>query len=169
MPPANEAPNLIGGSHPTRLSPSQLIPQTREVAGTGSIQGNEGDAATDSEDGLHFNQFQLAVVTLALCICALMVSIDVIISKQPLFRKLQRSSNPLEMLAAGIGAAALFSGGLNIVAETVPLRKRAPYIALLSSMMAVSNIIGPPLGGIITNRLGWRWWYFHPLRVLRKS
>ncbi|TPX25788.1 hypothetical protein DIZ76_011245 [Coccidioides immitis] len=61
---------------------------------------------------------------------------------------------------AGIGAAALFSGGLNIVAETVPLRKRAPYIALLSSMMAVSNIIGPPLGGIITNRLGWRWCFW---------
>ncbi|EFW21631.1 conserved hypothetical protein [Coccidioides posadasii str. Silveira] len=27
-------------------------------------------------------------------------------------------------------------------------------------MMAVSNIIGPPLGGIITNRLGWRWCFW---------
>ncbi|WEW58676.1 hypothetical protein PRK78_004144 [Emydomyces testavorans] len=59
---------------------------------------------------------------------------------------------------AGVGAAALFSGGMNIVSNAVPLRKRAPYIALLSSMGGVSNIIGPPLGGVLTNRLSWRWW-----------
>lgn len=59
---------------------------------------------------------------------------------------------------AGLGAAALFSGGMNIIAPSVPLRKRAPYIALLSSMLGVSNVAGPPLGGVLTDRLGWRWW-----------
>lgn len=35
---------------------------------------------------------------------------------------------------AGVGAAALFSGGMTIVAYSVPLRKRPIYIGLLSSM-----------------------------------
>jgi len=58
---------------------------------------------------------------------------------------------------AGAGAAALFSGGMTIVAYSVPLRKRAIYIALLSSMFGISSVIGPLLGGVLTDRVSWRW------------
>ena len=47
---------------------------------------------------------------------------------------------------AGIGAAALFSGGMTIVAYTVPLRKRAIYIGLLSSTFGIASVVGPLLG-----------------------
>ena len=47
---------------------------------------------------------------------------------------------------AGIGAAALFSGGMTIVAYSVPLRKRPIYIGLLSSTFGIASVVGPLLG-----------------------
>lgn len=41
---------------------------------------------------------------------------------------------------AGVGAAALFSGGMTIVAYSVPLHRRPIYIGLLSSMFGESSI-----------------------------
>jgi fucose permease len=53
---------------------------------------------------------------------------------------------------AGCGAAALFSGGMTIVAYSVPLRKRPIYIGLLSSMFGIASVVGPILGGAFTDR-----------------
>ena len=58
---------------------------------------------------------------------------------------------------AGAGAAALFSGGMTIVAYSVPLRKRAIYIAALSSMFGIASVVGPILGGALTDKASWRW------------
>lgn len=58
---------------------------------------------------------------------------------------------------AGAGAAALFSGGMIIIAYAVPLRKRAIYIALLSSIFGISSVVGPILGGALTDHASWRW------------
>ena len=61
---------------------------------------------------------------------------------------------------AGAGAAALFSGGMTIVAYSVPLRKRAIYIAALSSMFGIASVVGPILGGALTDRASWRWCFW---------
>ncbi|KAI9880358.1 MAG: hypothetical protein M1830_003969 [Pleopsidium flavum] len=61
---------------------------------------------------------------------------------------------------AGAGAAALFSGGMTIVGFSVPLRKRAIYIAALSSMFGISSVVGPILGGALTDRASWRWCFW---------
>lgn len=61
---------------------------------------------------------------------------------------------------AGAGAAALFSGGMTIVGFSVPLRKRAIYIAMLSSMFGISSVVGPILGGVLTDRASWRWCFW---------
>jgi MFS family permease len=70
------------------------------------------------------------------------------------------SSNMLILGRAisGLGGSAIFSGGMNIIAALVPLKKRAPYIAVMSSMLGISSLVGPALGGALTDHLGWRWW-----------
>ena len=61
---------------------------------------------------------------------------------------------------AGAGAAALFSGGMTIVGFSVALRKRALYISLLSSMFGISSVVGPILGGVLTDQATWRWCFW---------
>ncbi|KAL9090876.1 MAG: hypothetical protein Q9165_005084 [Trypethelium subeluteriae] len=61
---------------------------------------------------------------------------------------------------AGAGAAALFSGGMTIIGFAVPLRRRPFYIALLASMFGISSIVGPILGGALTDRVTWRWCFW---------
>ena len=61
---------------------------------------------------------------------------------------------------AGVGASALFSGGMTIIGFSVPLRRRAIYIALLSSMFGISSVVGPILGGVLTDRATWRWCFW---------
>lgn len=61
---------------------------------------------------------------------------------------------------AGAGAAALFSGGMTIVGYSVPLRRRAIYIAALSSMFGIASVVGPILGGALTDQVSWRWCFW---------
>ncbi|RDL36192.1 putative HC-toxin efflux carrier TOXA [Venustampulla echinocandica] len=61
---------------------------------------------------------------------------------------------------AGIGAAALFSGAMNIIGFSVPLRHRAIYIGALSSMFGIASIVGPIIGGAFTDRVSWRWCFW---------
>ena len=66
------------------------------------------------------------------------------------------TSSPLFIIGravAGAGAAALYSGGITIIGFSVPLRKRAIYIAALSSMFGIASVVGPVLGGAFTDRL----------------
>lgn len=67
------------------------------------------------------------------------------------------AANSSEMLiigraVAGIGAAGLFSGGMTIVGFSVPLRKRPIFIGLVSSMFGIASVVGPILGGALTDR-----------------
>ncbi|WAO93394.1 MFS domain-containing protein [Fusarium falciforme] len=81
-----------------------------------------------------------------------------------------RNSNMfiLGRVVAGVGEAALYSGSMTIIGLTVPLNRRPMYLALLSSMYAICSVIGPLIGGVLTDRASWRWcfWINLPLGAI---
>jgi MFS family permease len=56
----------------------------------------------------------------------------------------------------GLGAGALFPLALATVGDIVPIRERGRYQALLGSGTVVGSILGPIVGGVIADTLGWR-------------
>ena len=60
----------------------------------------------------------------------------------------------------GLGAGALVPMAMTIVGDIYTLRERARMQGLFSGVWGVSSIIGPLVGGFITDRLSWPWVFF---------
>ncbi|KAE8397790.1 major facilitator superfamily-domain-containing protein [Aspergillus pseudonomiae] len=74
------------------------------------------------------------------------------------------SRSPL-MLIGGRAVQGVGSGGIIvmvtiIVADLFPLRERAKYYALTGIIWAISSGVGPILGGVFTQTIGWRWCFY---------
>jgi MFS family permease len=61
---------------------------------------------------------------------------------------------------AGCGSAGIFSGGIVIIAYSVPLVKRPIYTGCIGAMYGIASIAGPLLGGAFTDGPGWRWCFY---------
>ena len=63
---------------------------------------------------------------------------------------------------AGIGGAGIIQGALAIATMMSPLEKRPMNLAIVVSTIGIAAPLGPVLGGILTDRVGWRWcfWMF---------
>jgi EmrB/QacA subfamily drug resistance transporter len=79
----------------------------------------------------------------------------------------------MTMLIIGRGIQGLGGGGLmilsqTIIADLVPPRQRAKYMAPMGAVFGLSAVAGPLLGGWFTDSVGWRWafWVNLPLGVL---
>src|ERR1700746_1556518 len=60
----------------------------------------------------------------------------------------------------GVGGGGLAPVEQAILVDTVPASKRAAAFALYSMAIVTAPVVGPPLGGWITDNWSWRWVFF---------
>lgn len=60
----------------------------------------------------------------------------------------------------GLGAGALTPLAMTIVGDIFTLEKRAKMQGLFSGVWGLSSVLGPLIGGFITDQLSWRWVFF---------
>ncbi|CEL25097.1 MFS transporter [Methanobacterium formicicum] len=56
----------------------------------------------------------------------------------------------------GIGGGILLSLPFTVIGEIFSPRERAKYMGILGSVFGVADVLGPILGGVITDTWGWR-------------
>ena len=67
----------------------------------------------------------------------------------------------------GLGAGALVPLGMTIIGDTFTVEERAKMQAYFSGVWGLSSVIGPVIGGFITDQFSWRWvfWVNLPIGV----
>lgn len=60
----------------------------------------------------------------------------------------------------GLGAGAIFPISLAVIGDLFSPRERGRYQGLFGAMFAVASIIGPALGGFLTDTISWHWVFF---------
>jgi EmrB/QacA subfamily drug resistance transporter len=65
----------------------------------------------------------------------------------------------------GIGAGAMMPVTQAILGDIFPPAQRARWMGVLMSVFGVATIIGPLLGGWITDNMGWRWTFYVNLPI----
>ena len=63
-------------------------------------------------------------------------------------------------LVQGLGAGAIQPIGMTILGDIYSLRERATVQGYVASVWAMAALIGPTLGGIFSDTIGWRWIFF---------
>src|SRR5437867_3261844 len=94
--------------------------------------------------------FGLGVFVLASGLCGLAQDMLQLI----LFRALQ-----------GVGGAAIFALTFAIIGDLYPPERRGYVSGVTSSMWAIASIVGPALGALLTETVGWRWVFLVNLPV----
>ena len=60
----------------------------------------------------------------------------------------------------GIGAGAMIANAFTVIADIFPPAERGKYQGIISAVFGISAIIGPSLGGFITDTFSWHWIFF---------
>ena len=60
----------------------------------------------------------------------------------------------------GLGAGALFPVALAVIGDMFDASERGKYQGLVGGIFGLSSVIGPAIGGIITDTVGWHWVFF---------
>src|SRR2546427_11361414 len=65
----------------------------------------------------------------------------------------------------GLGAGALFPVALAVIGDLFDPAERGKYQGLVGAVFGLSSLIGPAIGGVITDTVGWQWVFFVNLPV----
>lgn len=68
----------------------------------------------------------------------------------------------------GLGGGGLMIASQTIIADVVPVRERAKFMAPMGAVFGLASVVGPLVGGWLTDGPGWRWvfWINLPLGLL---
>ncbi|MDB5381334.1 MAG: Drug resistance transporter, EmrB/QacA subfamily [Rhodospirillales bacterium] len=74
-------------------------------------------------------------------------------------------------IVQGLGGGGLRSVAIAVVSDILPPRERGRYQGYLSTTFATANVVGPVLGGVLSDSLSWHWifWINLPLGALAFS
>nr|WP_284305967.1 MDR family MFS transporter [Mobilicoccus caccae] len=65
----------------------------------------------------------------------------------------------------GVGMGTLMPLSQTIIGDIIPPRARGKYQGLMGAVFGVSSIVGPLVGGAVTDHWGWRWLFYISLPV----
>src|ERR1700694_1251689 len=69
----------------------------------------------------------------------------------------------------GIGGGAMMALGATTIGDIFSPRERGRWIGLIISVFGLGSIVGPLVGGFITDHFGWRWVFYVNLALDRES
>ena len=65
----------------------------------------------------------------------------------------------------GAGSASIFTSAFAVVADLFPPGERGRYTGLFGAVFGISSLVGPLMGGFITDSFGWHWVFFINLPI----
>jgi EmrB/QacA subfamily drug resistance transporter len=129
--------DLGGFAHYTWVTTAYLVTSTVVLPITGRL--------TDMYGRKHFYTAGITVFILGSLLSGLSQTMTQII----IFRGLQ-----------GIGAGIMMANAFIVIGDLFPPAERGKYQGLISAVFGVSAIIGPILGGFITDAFSWHWVFY---------
>jgi len=129
--------DLGGFAHYTWVTTAYIIASTITIPITGKL--------TDMYGRKWFYIAGLAIFITGSLLCGLSQTMTQII----IFRGLQ-----------GIGAGIMMANAFIVIGDLFPPAERGKYQGLMTGVFGISSIIGPTLGGFITDNLSWHWVFF---------
>jgi EmrB/QacA subfamily drug resistance transporter len=129
--------DLGGFSHYTWLTTSYMVMSTVVLPIVGKL--------TDMYGRKYFYIAGLAIFILGSLLSGLSQTMLQIV----IFRGLQ-----------GIGAGIMMVNAFTVIADLYPPAERGKYVGIISAVFGISAIIGPILGGFITDALSWHWIFY---------
>jgi EmrB/QacA subfamily drug resistance transporter len=129
--------DLGGFSQYTWITTAYIITSAVTVPITGKL--------TDIYGRKYFYLGGLIIFLLGSVLCGISQTMSQII----IFRGLQ-----------GIGAGVIMANAFTVIGDLFPPAVRGKYQGFMSAVFGISSIVGPTLGGYITDSLSWHWVFF---------
>lgn len=60
----------------------------------------------------------------------------------------------------GVGGGGLATAAFTVIADIFPPRERGKWAGLIGAVFGLSSIVGPLVGGYLTDNLSWRWTFY---------